>query len=484
MSIPFKIDGKKLSVCHKLLLIVLLGLSVRLYMALNAVTISFDGAWYMYHAREFSSGNLINVFNLQWPPLNSITISFFHNLFGDYEFSGRIVSFFFGTLAIFLSFFIGRLVYDERVGLITALFVSVHHYMVRYSGEVLAEGLYYFLSASVTLLIMKGVFERNVRFIFLAGVCSALAYLTKPEAIGFMALMSLWIVFYRFGELRSEWQERLKFLISAWSVFVLIAIPYVLYTYYEFGSLEVSAKMPIDVLAERALAMPFNWGNMTTAASNILKAFRMPFFLLFICGVIVRLRQGALVREYFILTVLVFFWLLYLCVLPDTRYFVKLMPLALVFSAAGFCYLYDRLKDKIGGMALPLAAVVLVGISTMSLYKGMQIKTHHVIDKEAGRWLLENHGAGSTIMGPNEAAIAAYYADADFIMLRKNKSMKAVLRRGSNNEADFMAGYVKELEKRIKNFNVKKKVLAEVASFETNKGEIFVIYKLPGGGDG
>jgi uncharacterized membrane protein len=47
-------------------------------------------------------------------------------LFGDYELAARVISLIFGILVIAVSFYIGKWVSDERVGLIGAFFVTAH----------------------------------------------------------------------------------------------------------------------------------------------------------------------------------------------------------------------------------------------------------------------------------------------------------------------------------------------------------------------
>ena len=65
----------------------------------------------------------------------------------DLEFAGRLVSLVFGTLTAVLVLLLGRRVFDEETGLVAAAFAAMHPYMLRYSGDVLAEALYYFLVA-------------------------------------------------------------------------------------------------------------------------------------------------------------------------------------------------------------------------------------------------------------------------------------------------------------------------------------------------
>jgi 4-amino-4-deoxy-L-arabinose transferase-like glycosyltransferase len=134
-----------ISTGQTLLLLLCLGFFIRLYVVMNAVTLSVDSTLDLKLAKAFSEWNFYGGLDMNRPPLHPILVSLTYPIFQDYEFAARIISLIFGTLVIPVSFYLGRFIYNERAGLVTAFFTTVHPYMVRYSGDTLREGLYYFL---------------------------------------------------------------------------------------------------------------------------------------------------------------------------------------------------------------------------------------------------------------------------------------------------------------------------------------------------
>ncbi|MCK5236477.1 MAG: glycosyltransferase family 39 protein, partial [Deltaproteobacteria bacterium] len=224
-----------LSITHRLALIITAAFFVRLYVVFNAVMIPPDSVTYLRLASEFASGNYGEAFNVQRPPLYPFLISVSSYIFGDLEFSARIVSLVFGTLTIATAFLIGKTVYDERTGLITAFLVAIHPYLIRYSGDALTEGLYHFTFSIAVLASMKGAIERSPRWMIAAGFFVLLTYMTKPSGLGILFVTSLWILLYKPFSIKEDWGERLKLLLSGWLIFIILALPYLVFLFTQTG---------------------------------------------------------------------------------------------------------------------------------------------------------------------------------------------------------------------------------------------------------
>jgi 4-amino-4-deoxy-L-arabinose transferase-like glycosyltransferase len=220
----------------------------------------------------------------------------------------------FGTLVIPVSFYLGRHIYNERVGLITAFFVTVHPYLIRYSGDTLREGLYYFLAATVTLLGVKVIFTRSLRLMFLVGLFSFLAYMVKQGAIGFLIIISLWIVFYNIRQIREDWRERLALLASGWVLFILMALPYLLFLHQEIGGMAITGKMPLKILFTRiyTIATFNNTEHWVDFLKHFPEAFSIPFFVLFLFFIFKRFKEGFTSSEVYLISILVGYSVIYL----------------------------------------------------------------------------------------------------------------------------------------------------------------------------
>jgi len=241
------------SLRRKLFLILLFGFLIRLYVVINAVTISNDSVTFLRMAERFSGGDYGGIFNIIRPPLYPLLTSFSSVIFGEMELSARVVSLVFGTLVIPVSYAIGKLVYNEKTGLVAALFVAIHPYMVRFSGEALTEGLYYFLTACAVYFGLKAVFHKSPRFMLAAGVFTAFAYLTKPAAIGFLIVISIIVIAYDSKSFKREWKFRLISLSLAWAVFIVLGLPYLYYLYGKTGGLTITGKFVATVFSSKEM---------------------------------------------------------------------------------------------------------------------------------------------------------------------------------------------------------------------------------------
>jgi hypothetical protein len=470
---------------QKLTFVVCLGFILRLYVALNAVTISVDSTIDLGLARAFIEGDFYGGLDINRPPLHPLLVSLLYPLFNDYELSARCISVVFGTLAIAISFYIGRTVYNERLGLITAFFVAVHPHLVRYSGDTLREGLYYFLSATIILLGLKVLSNKKIGTMFLIGLLSVLAYLTKPGAIGFLIVISLWVIFYNVRQIRRDWSGRLGLLVSGWVVFILMAIPYFFFLYHETGRFIITGKTSLTALLSylHQIATFYNTDHWVRFLQHLPEAFSIPFFILFLWGIFKQLRAGFSNAEYFLITILVPFYLLYLILEPGRRYFVQLMPMALVFAAMGFWYFEQYIKSKAKEKGPLIVTILLIAIAVILLPFGMiPLKAHHLPEKLAGKWLLETKGEGATIL--SKKPIVVYYANGNFVYMPDDK-LEKVVKFGKLRDAEYLAGYIRKLRRKIPDFDgEEKRLLKELKSFESEDGKKFIIYRLsPGDGE-
>jgi hypothetical protein len=374
------------------------------------------------------------------------------------------------------------LVSDERVGLITAFLVAVHPYLVRFSGDTLREGLYYFLVATVVLLGYRAVFSSSARQMFLAGIICFLAYLTKPGAIGFLLLISLWVVLYNFSSIRDDWRKRLFMLASGFSVFILMAMPYLLYLYQETGGVALTGKLGSNLILVRAYnTFTFSESDhWVRFSSHFPEAFSIPFFLLFLFYIFGRLREGFSSVEYYLLSILGTYSLLYLGVNPQRRYFVQLMPFVMVFSAIGFTYVESWLRPTKRGLLI--LTVLILATMAVQLPKGLKtLKEHHLPEKLAGEWLLATGGSGTTII--SRKPIVAYYADANHVHFIDGINLKRLVWRARRRGAEYLAGYPSKLRNVVQDFDLhEKRFLSEAKSFEGKDGERFVIYRVRAAG--
>lgn len=443
------------------------GLIARLYATLNAVTIAPDGFDYINMARGFVEGNWWSEVSVIRRPLYPFLLALASRLTENYEFAGRLVSLFFGTLVIPLSFYIGKYVYNDRAGLITAFFVSIHPYMIRYSGEVLTETLFHFLFAVVVLLALRVISNRNVSTMFAVGFFTILAYLTRPGAIIIWSVITLLAIYHADGF------RRLTLLLVGLAFLFLMAFPYLylapgkdgglVFT----GNLELSFLNPVQTITT----------GITLAEKLVIFSKDFPqgvtfwFLALFLWGLVRRCKDGLSPSEQCLIAVTGVLWVVYLFISPSERYFVHAMPAALVFATVGF----ERLNLRLGGRVLTMAVLVLL-IGLLQFPRGfVKLQAPRLPERLAGKWLLEQEGQGVYII--SQLPIVVFYARGNHIRLPSER-LKEVIEYGRKRGAQYVAGYSEELGRIIPDFDSEwLKYMKPLKSFGSVKGG-FVIYRL------
>lgn len=478
MRMP-QLEEGRVSSGWALLVLIVLGFSLRLYVLLNAATISVDGFSYINIAKGFFEGNSSEALNVIRRPLYPFLLGLTSQVIGDYELSGRVVSLVFGTAVVAVSFYLGRAVYNERAGLVAAFFVAIHPYMVRYSGDVLTEGLYLFLVATVTLSGLKAVSQRSAGWMSVAALFAVLAYLARPGAIIVWGVIILWVVFYDFARVREDWGKRAGPLVVGFLTLMAMAVPYLVLIPGEGGGLGLGGGLSISSLDPvLSVLQSFGFGEkLLKFLKDFPQGFTVPFLILFVWGVLKRKREGLGSSQYYLLAVMLVPGLFYLGVNPSERYFVHLMPVALVFSAMGFCYLERWLEVRAGEKAALATAVFVIAICAAELPGGLvSLHAHRLPERHTGEWLKKNAEGPYTIMA--RKPIVAFYSDGGFVHLTGG-TLREVIEYGEQQGAEYMAGYSSSLKKNIPDFEgEKERFLREVKRFKAGGEDEFVLYRV------
>jgi len=99
-----------------------------------------------------------------------------------WEFSAFAVGMVFTVICLWLLFELGHYIHSVRTGLWAAFFMAVQPYAVHYSINGLSETTYLFFVLLAILLTLKAI-QTYKSLLFVAGVCSVFAFLTRKEAI-------------------------------------------------------------------------------------------------------------------------------------------------------------------------------------------------------------------------------------------------------------------------------------------------------------
>jgi len=140
--------------------LLLLGLIIAIGSFLRIYNLGTESLWLDESISvDFSSGSIGSIIaeiaGRNNPPLYWIILHFWIKLFGTSEAAIRSISAIFGILAIFVTYLVGRELFNRRVGLIASLISAVSYFHVYYSQEARPYALLLLLSLLSFLFFTK-----------------------------------------------------------------------------------------------------------------------------------------------------------------------------------------------------------------------------------------------------------------------------------------------------------------------------------------
>lgn len=222
--------------------IFLLGVVLRYLLLARGALVNEDGIYYIWRARTLMEGDLWNGISGYWSPFYSFLIGLVGLTVGDFETGGRLVSLISGILLIPLVYYLGGLLYDRVTAIIASLLVALHSSLVLLSVWVMTESLYTLLFVGMISGGWLALRDNDPKYWALTGLLLGLAYLTKPEAIAFIALFlvcaAVAAAFRRTG---------LRTAVVGFFLMCLVAgacmVPYVLFMRAKIGEWTISQKI-------------------------------------------------------------------------------------------------------------------------------------------------------------------------------------------------------------------------------------------------
>jgi len=429
---------KTLNEKQMLLLLIGITFALRLYAVLMAQGIANDSAVYGFIARDFLKGHFIKGLSSPAPPFYPFLIFLFSPDTTHVEIAGRLISLLFGTLAIVPLFYLIKEAVGQKEAIFSVLFYSFHPYLVTYSGMLLTEATYWGLLVLSVYFFWTGLKKEKLWRMALSGFFLGLAYLTRPEGIGYVLVYLIWIIVE--GILKKGWFKKIALVgVLILSVFIFVA-PYIIYIHQETGQWLISKKADIaqnQFLKKSAGAVDPSKGieqdepvkknsRILMISHNIVKylpfvtyhylrAYHFSLWLFLFFGLI-RVRQKVIAYELFLASLVLFHLLSLSTFVPSTiRFAVPVIPLSLFWAGAGIIEMKRYFeKVKIFNPEKVIFFSIIVAI-LIQLPQGLTPERRHRAEqKMVGLWLKQNTPPGTIIMSnsPQET----FYADREFMM--------------------------------------------------------------------
>lgn len=429
-----------------LLLILVFASGLRLFLLISPEVIHNDGIEYLNHAKRIVSGDWSGG---RVPPLYPALIAFFYSLMGNYEFAGILVSTVFGSLIVLPVFYLGRELFNDKIGVLSALLASVHPFLFISSGSVLTESTYrFFLTASVLFgwkAFSKGVFYH----ILLFSLFTTFAYFTKPEAIGILLVFFLWVLWIHPPAGKRRWKKRTGIVLIALFSFLVFASPYLIKIRTETGKWGISQKIVISIgsflekegvpsiddirrrkefplislLTDPLTALGKAGIGMVTSMYKFQQVFNPLLFLFAVLGWVFLLKKKnvfSLKGNLFVFMHLVFFFgLVFPFFWMTRRYTSQMIAVSIPWSAAGCLgvleWFSQRFKKESLRERIPLFFLILLVIGLFAQGRMIHGREHRLVQREVGWWMKENLDQGAKMMSrmPQEA----FYAELPWVRM-------------------------------------------------------------------
>jgi hypothetical protein len=422
------------------LILFLLGITfgLRLYAVLMAQGIAYDSAGYGFMARDFLKGDFIKGLSSPFHPLYPTLIALISPDSAHVEIAGRLISLFWGTVTLVPLYYLVREAIGQKEAVFAALFYTFQPYLVTYSGMLLTEATYWGLLVLSVFLFWTGLKNGSIWRIALSGAFLGLAYLTRPEGVGYIVVYLGWIV--ADGILKRKWFKKIVFMgVLITCTFIFVA-PYVIYVHHETGLWLISKKaVGIQTQLKRGVGEtdapkgleqqePGKENSKTLLViQNMVRflpwvsyyyamAYHFSLWPLLIFGLI-RVRQKIMSYELFIASLVLFHLLSLSTFNPSTlRFSVPVIPLSLLWAGAGV-FEIKRLLTKFNivkpeqGVFWLIVLVLLIQLPQSFTPE----RVHRAYQKKIGLWLKKNTPENAIIM--SNSPIETFYADREFVLL-------------------------------------------------------------------
>jgi hypothetical protein len=413
---------------------------LRLYAVLMAQGIANDSAAYGFMARDFMTGNIEKALAIPGHPLYPLLISLFSMDTAHVEITGRLISLFFGTFTVIPLYFLIKEAINQKIAIWSTLFYAFHPYLVSYSGMMLTEATYWGMLVLSVYFFWTGLKRVKTWRVGLSGCFLGLAYLTRPEGIGYMVVYIAWIIIDSLK--RKRWFKGLLIIGFFISCTLITSFPYLLHIRQETGQWLISKKAATiqSHLLQKNVEQVYSQREIQTTQSDqkgpgfllmvrnmiyrlpsliyhYLRAFHFSLWIFLLLGLLA-MKQEQVPYKWFLAS-FILFHLFSLSIFPfhsSIRFSIPVISLSLCWAGSGAMKLNRYLKKR--EVLYPERVIfflILVVILSQLPQSLKPERRHRAIQKEVGLWLKQNTHPDAIIM--SNSSQEAFYADRKFIML-------------------------------------------------------------------
>ncbi|MDR4503646.1 MAG: glycosyltransferase family 39 protein [Candidatus Scalindua sp.] len=224
-------------------------LMVRIYLSSVTYVIQNDSVAFIENAHFFARGDFQAGLRHDYHPLYSMMMAGVYKIIPYMELSGTIISVFLSTVTVLIFYLIGRGVFNQKISFVSSLILAFHPYAVRFSADIISESTYFFFFLAALGSGFFAIKDGRILLYALTGICSAFAYLARPEGIGIMCIVSGWCLLKGGFRIKVVWKQKLVEILILVASFAVFSIPYLVYIKSETGSWHLTKKKSVSKIA-------------------------------------------------------------------------------------------------------------------------------------------------------------------------------------------------------------------------------------------
>ena len=229
-------------------LIIIGALLIRFVLMSKHYAVGFDEVNYLKLAASGRINGLNHVLHTYWSPLYPAAVALFSYIVPDFELAGRLVQILSSIGVILVIFFFAKDKFDKKIAFAAALLLAFFTLFARYSVKAEADIFYTFIAL---IGILSGWFALEKKKLFpalAAGVCFGMAYLARPEGIGFLGtyLGAVFVVLIYQIFTKTNIVKTFLIILLAIVGFSLLFTPYFYFLHRETGVWTISTKGTVN----------------------------------------------------------------------------------------------------------------------------------------------------------------------------------------------------------------------------------------------